>query len=178
MDDPDRQFWRERLRVPIWWHLGLLGFVVVFGTELAQIMTARWLQASTYVVLLALGELLLWRAGHGLVRVTASRIQVGGWQLQLSQVRSVEPLTGPAGHAALREGSEDVYRYVRGWVHGLVRLEVDDPQDQPVWLFSSRDPHRLVGALVTAREQALPGGTTGPGPVPVEHGAEGGTVQG
>jgi hypothetical protein len=155
----EERLWRERLRVPVWWHLGVVCFVAIFGTELAQIMTARWLQVLTYLILFALGELLLWRAGHGVVEVTDTRIRVGTWALPLAQIRSVEPLTGPAGYAALREGGEDVYRYVRGWVHGLVRLEVDDPEDVPVWLFSTRNPRALAGAVVRARERAVPGST-------------------
>jgi hypothetical protein len=37
---------------------------------------------------------------------------------------------------------------LRGWIPGVVRVEVDDPQDPtPYWLVSSRRPETLAQAL-------------------------------
>jgi hypothetical protein len=37
---------------------------------------------------------------------------------------------------------------LRGWIPGIVRIELDDPDDPtPYWLVSSRQPRRLAAAL-------------------------------
>lgn len=40
------------------------------------------------------------------------------------------------------------YLMLRGWVHGVVRVELDDPGDPtPYWLISSRRPQELAQAI-------------------------------
>lgn len=149
--------WNERLYVPWTWHAGLVVGTVLLGAEIAQALPPRpAVLALPFLALLALGEALFWRNGRTRVRIDAGTIEVGNWRLPLAQVRSVEPLQGRASTAALRRPDGTDYRLIRGWIHGLVRLEVDDPEDRPVWLFSTRSPEAVTAALVRARQAALP----------------------
>lgn len=150
--------WDERLTVPWTWHAGLLVATALLGAEVAQTLhSGPALLAVPFLAIAGFGELLLWRAGSSRVRIGAGTVQVGNWRLPLARVRSVEPLTGPAAVVALRTPEAGQYRLIRGWVTGAVRLEVDDPDDQPIWLFSTRRPQGFTAALVAARAATVPG---------------------
>ena len=60
------------------------------------------------------------------------------------------------------------YLLIRGWIPGLVRVELDDPDDPtPYWLVSTRHPVRLAAALSRGRVGAPPPSDTAP-PTPDE----------
>jgi hypothetical protein len=83
------------------------------------------------------------------VRVTGDVLQVGQATLARRFVGRVEVVDRRNKQAAL--GPElDPAAYVlhRGWVGPLVRVEVTDPDDPtPYWVFSVREPDRLLSAL-------------------------------
>jgi hypothetical protein len=158
MATPSRIYWNERMWAPWWWHVALVTLVALLGSELAQTFNRPVLQVLSYLVLLGFGELLLWRSGRCRVRIDDEFLEVGNWRLELARVTSAEPLTGPGAASALHASDDGEYRQVRTWLKSMVRLEVDDPDDKPTWLFCSRRPAELVGALVAARAAAVPGG--------------------
>jgi len=83
------------------------------------------------------------------VRVQDGELRVGTAVLPLRSVGRVEVVDRRDKQAAL--GPElDPAAFVlhRGWVGPLVRLEVTDPDDPtPYWVFSVREPDRLLAAL-------------------------------
>lgn len=142
----------EKLRVPLWWHALAVAFSGLFGGQLAALWHGNLsAQALVYSVVLGVAEIFLWRLGQGRILLAAGSLQVGNWRLPLTQVRTAVPLDAGDTRAALRWRGDGAYRYIRGWIATSVRLEVDDPDDAPVWLFSTRHPEVLTDALLRAR---------------------------
>lgn len=87
------------------------------------------------------------------IEVTESHVRAGRARLPLEVVSNVSTSTG-------REAFEErgvkldarAWMLLRGWIPGLVRVELDDPQDPtPYWLVSSRRPEELAAAINAAR---------------------------
>lgn len=148
--------YRERLRVPLWWHPLGVAVAVLLGAELAPALL-RYPAVALAGVLgcVLLAEVSLWRVGWGLVEVADGRLRAGDLRLPVAAVSAVEVL----GRAAARRPEVGgCYRFQRGWIGSALRVEVrDDPGEPPVWLVSTRHPDALLAALVAAREAAVPG---------------------
>jgi hypothetical protein len=88
-----------------------------------------------------------------LVEVTDVDFGAGRAHLPLAAVATVEAFEGAA--ATTERGTRldaRAYLLIRGWIPGVVRVELDDPNDPtPYWLVSSRHPRRLAAALLGAR---------------------------
>ena len=88
------------------------------------------------------------------VEVTDAEFGAGRAHLPLAIVKSAEAFEG--SEATAERGvrlDARAYLLIRGWVPGIVRVELDDPSDPtPYWLVSSRHPRRLAAAL--ARQTA------------------------
>jgi hypothetical protein len=86
--------------------------------------------------------------------VDGDALRVGTAVLPLKYVGRVEVVDRRDKQSAL--GPElDPAAFVlhRGWVGPLVRLEVTDPDDPtPYWVFSVREPDRLLAALPGGRQ--------------------------
>lgn len=87
------------------------------------------------------------------IEVTETELRAGRARLPLDVVAAVSPATG-------REAFEErgvkldsrAWMLLRGWIPGLVRVDLDDPQDPtPYWLVSSRRPEELAAAINAAR---------------------------
>lgn len=154
---------REQLSVPWWAHPVVLAVSVVLGLESAFLAggvgdQAVLRQGAVVVVFAALGELVVWRYGSRIVEVTggpAGTVRAGSWRLPVSRVRAVAVLDAAATKRELRNGDEAVYRCTRSWVPTAVLLDVDDPDDQPLWLVSTRHPHLLAAALADAAQEQV-----------------------
>jgi hypothetical protein len=87
------------------------------------------------------------------VRVVDGELRVGPAVLPLRNVGRVEIVDRRDKQAALGpELDPSAFVLHRGWIGPLVRLEVTDPADPtPYWVFSVREPDRLLTALATAR---------------------------
>jgi hypothetical protein len=87
--------------------------------------------------------------GRTRVQVDGGELRVGEAALPLRFVGRVEIVDRRDKQAAL--GPElDPAAFVlhRGWIGPLVRVEVTDPDDlTPYWVFSVREPDRLLAAL-------------------------------
>lgn len=138
----------ERLSVPWWWYLPTVALGVLLGAEVHMGYPGlrSWLGYAVCVPVLVAVPFLLGRAR---VRVADGELRVGRAVLPLRYVGRVEVVDRRAKQAAL--GPElDPAAYVlhRAWVGPLVRLEVTDPDDPtPYWVFSVREPDRLLSAL-------------------------------
>jgi hypothetical protein len=138
----------ERLSVPWWWYVPAVGLGVLLGAEvhMGYPGVRSWIGYAVFIPLLV-GALVA--LGRSRVRVDGGRLQVGAAALPLRFVGRVEVVDRRDKQAAL--GPElDPAAYVlhRAWVRPLVRLEVTDPDDPtPYWVFSVREPDRLLSAL-------------------------------
>jgi hypothetical protein len=145
----------ERLSVPWWWYLPVVGLGVLLGAEvhMGYPGVRSWIGYAVFVPLLVAAVTAL---GRSRVRVDGGELQVGSARLPLRFAGRVEVVDRRDKQAAM--GPElDPAAYVlhRGWVGPLVRLEVTDPADPtPYWVFSVREPDRLLAAL---RSQGLDG---------------------
>jgi hypothetical protein len=145
----------ERLRVPWWLWLPVLGLAAILATEL-------WLGAPgprawvPYVVLLPLAAAGVWWLGRITVAVTGGELWVDDAHLPVRFIADAIPLDA-AGKRELMGVSADPLAFVvqRPWIGGAVQVIVDDPADPtPYWLVSSRRPERLAEALRVARTRA------------------------
>ena len=138
----------ERLSVPWWWYVPAAGIGVLLGAELHMGYPGvrSWLGYAVFVPLLVIALVGLSRAR---VRVDGGTLTVGQTSMPLSFVGRVEVVDKRDKQAAL--GPElDPAAYVlhRGWVGPMVRLEMTDPDDPtPYWIFSVREPDRLLSVL-------------------------------
>ena len=138
----------ERLSVPWWWYVPAAGLGVLLGAEVHMGYPGlrSWIGYVVFVPLLV-GALVA--LGRARVRVDGGELRVGSRVLPLRFVGRIEVVDRRDKQAAL--GPElDPAAYVlhRGWIGPLVRLEVGDPQDPtPYWVFSVREPDRLLTAL-------------------------------
>jgi hypothetical protein len=94
-----------------------------------------------------LAEFFIWGIGRQMIVVADGRIRAGSWRLPLSQVRGVAPLSRTQMRDELRRRDPNVYRCTSPWISGGVLLDVEDPDDLPLWLLSSRHAERLAVAL-------------------------------
>lgn len=111
-------------------------------SEPAGIAVAVVLYGAIVVVLVATTPL---------VEVADAEFGAGRAHLPLAVVKSATAFEG-ADAVAERGVRLDARAYllIRGWVPGVVRVELDDPSDPtPYWLVSSRHPRRLAAALST-----------------------------
>lgn len=138
----------ERLSVPWWWYVPAIGIGVLMGAQihLGYPGLRSWIG---YAICIPLLVLVLFSMSRSRVRLAGGELRVGSAVLPLRHVGRVEVVDRPDKQAAL--GPElDPAAFVlhRGWVGPLVRLEVTDPDDPtPYWVFSVREPDRLVAAL-------------------------------
>ena len=83
------------------------------------------------------------------VVVTADSFAAGRARLPRALVAKAEGFDGR--EATAERGTQldaRAWLLLRGWIPGLVRVELDDPSDPtPYWLVSTRQPRRLAAAL-------------------------------
>jgi Protein of unknown function (DUF3093) len=138
----------ERLSVPWWWYVPAAGIGVLLGAEvhMGYPGVRSWIGYAVFVPLLVAALVAL---GRSRVQVDGGELRVGTAVVPLRFVGRVEVVDRRDKQAAL--GPElDPAAYVlhRGWVGPLVRLENTDPDDPtPYWVFSVREPDRLLAAL-------------------------------
>ena len=102
-----------------------------------------------YVVFVPLLVGALVALGRTRVRVADGELRVGRAVLPLRHVGRVEVVDRRDKQAALGpELDPSAFVLHHGWVGPLVRLENTDPADPtPYWVFSVREPDRLLSAL-------------------------------
>jgi hypothetical protein len=138
----------ERLSVPWWWYVPAAGIGALLGAEvhMGYPGVRSWIG---YVVLIPLLVGIVYTFGRTRVRVDGDELRVGSAVLPRRFVGRVEVVDRRDKQAALGpELDPAAFVLLRGWVGPLVRLEVTDPDDPtPYWVFSVREPDRLLSAL-------------------------------
>ena len=138
----------ERLSVPLWWYLPAVGVAVLLGAEVH--MGYPGLRAWIgYAVLVPLFVLAVFRMGRTRVRVEGGELRVGDAALPLRHAGRAEVVPKAGKQVALGPDLDPAAFLVhRAWIGPVVRVEVTDPDDRtPYWIFSVREPERLVAAL-------------------------------
>jgi hypothetical protein len=142
--------YRERLWPSPWVFLttalvipaSLLVFLPI--SEAAGVVVAIVLYGAIVVILIATTPL---------VEVTDAEFGAGRAHLPLAVVGEVTAFDREEARAerGVRLDAR-AFLLIRGWMPGLVRVDLDDPSDPtPYWLVSTRHPRRLAAALATAR---------------------------
>jgi hypothetical protein len=138
----------ERLSVPWWWYLLAIGVGVLLGAEIHMGYPGvrSWIGYATLIPLFVLA--LVW-LGRTRVQVAGGELRVGPARVPLRYVGRVEVVEKADKQLALGpELDPTAYLMHRGWVGPVVRVEITDPDDPtPYWIFSVRDPARIVAAL-------------------------------
>jgi Protein of unknown function (DUF3093) len=144
---------RERLRVPTWWWLLAAGFVLSLWLALGPALGPAGSGVAALAVAVASAWALL-SYGSVTVVVDGDGLNAGGAQLPLWAVGQVDALDGAAARAARGpEAGPSTHLLLRGYVDGVVRVAVADPDDATTsWVVSSRRPASLATALVRARD--------------------------
>ena len=113
-------------------------------SEAAGIVCAIVLYGAIVVILFATTPL---------VEVTDVEFGAGRAHLPLAVVHDARPVEGEEATAerGVRLDAR-AFLLIRGWIPGIVRVELDDPSDPtPYWLVSTRHP-RLLAAALAARK--------------------------
>lgn len=138
--------YRERLW-PAWWVFvstalvmpaSLLVFLPI--SPPAGVATAVVLYGAIVVVLLVTTPV---------IEVTDAELRAGRARLPRSVIRAVHAAEDADARAerGVRLDAR-AWLLLRGWIGGVVRVELDDPSDPtPYWLLSSRRPKELAAAL-------------------------------
>ena len=137
--------------MPWWWYVLAVAVGVLLGAEVHMGYPGVRSWIGYAVTIPALVGLLFW-LGRVRVRVTDGELRVGDATLPLRDVGRVEVVDPADKQAALGpELDPAAYLVHRPWVGPLVRVELtgpaDDPTRPPYWIFSVRQPRRLVAAL-------------------------------
>lgn len=144
----------ERLSPPWWAHPVVVLVAVMIALESSFLAVSLWGQALVVAGFVVVAELLVRSYGGKRVEVREGYVRAGDWRLPIGRVRGVAVLDADQMLAESRRRDDDVYRCTRGWVRTAVMLEVDDPDDLPYWLVSTRHPYLLAAALADASENA------------------------
>ncbi len=98
----------------------------------------------------------LYAAIVGVLVLTTATIEVSGTELKAGRARMPRSVVSrvqafEGAEATAERGvrlDARAWLLLRGWIPGVVRVELDDPRDPtPYWLVSSRNPSRLAAAL-------------------------------
>ena len=89
------------------------------------------------------------------VVVTDDTFSAGRAHLPRTAVEKAEPFEGPDATAERGTGLDArAWLLLRGWIPGVVRVQLNDPDDPtPYWLISTRRPKRLAAALSSERSE-------------------------
>jgi hypothetical protein len=108
--------------------------------ETVGVTVAAFMEAAVLVLLWVLAPT---------IEVTDTEFRAGRAHLPLEFVGAVDGYTGP--EATTQRGPKldaRAWTKFRGYVQGVVKVEVNDPQDPtPYWLVSVRRPDKFVEAL-------------------------------
>lgn len=134
--------------MPLWWYLPAIGVAVLLGAEvhMGYPGVRSWIG---YAVTVPLFIAALFWLGRTRVRMEGGELRVGDASLPVRHVGRVEIVPKADKQVALGPDLDpSAFLLHRGWVGPVVRVEVTDPDDPtPYWIFSVRDPGRLVTAL-------------------------------
>lgn len=145
--------YRERLYVPIWWWIGLLGIIALVVGQGAMMGTPWWL----WLLIAVIAPLLVWlmyRTGQERISVTEDAagnrtLHASGANLPFEVISRCTVVPATAKSAAMgRQLDPEAYVVHRGFVPTMAIVVLDDPADPtPYWLLSTRRPDELTDLL-------------------------------
>ncbi len=145
MPDADPLF-RERLW-PAWWVF--LATALVIPASLLVFLPISPVAGAAVAIVLYGGIVGVLLVTTPTIEVSTSELRAGRARLPRDVIARIDSASG-ADAVAERGVRLDARAWllVRGWVHDVVRVELDDADDPtPYWLLSTRRPAELVKAL-------------------------------
>ncbi len=166
--DAQTDRYTERLRGPLWWWLaaavltGVLGYEIRLGAH-----RAAWSWWAFPVIAVLLVAVLVSMSRRRVWVDVDGELHAGGARLPRSVIARGASVPPSAKSAAMgRQLDPAAYLVHHSWVHSMVLLVLDDPDDPtPYWLVSTRHPDKLLAAMGLADERL---GGTAEKPVRVE----------
>ena len=138
--------YRERLR-PAWWVF--LATALVVPASLLVFLPINPYAGIAVAVVLYGGIVAVLLLTTPSIEVDDEYLRVGRARIERRFLGEAVPSTGSEGFAE-RGPKLDARAYLvlRGWLPGVVRITLTDPDDPtPYWLVSTRDPEALAAAL-------------------------------
>lgn len=138
--------YRERLW-PAWWVFLATGLVIPASLLVFLPISVTAGYVSAIVLYGSIVAVLLLTAP--VIEVTDGMLRVGRARIERAFLGETTAHTGPEAFAE-RGTRLDARAWLklRGWISGVVRIELTDPQDPtPYWLVSTRRPDELAAAL-------------------------------
>ncbi|MFC4949694.1 DUF3093 domain-containing protein [Pseudonocardia sp. GCM10023141] len=138
----------ERLSVPWWWYLPVIGVAVLLGAEIHMGYPGvrSWIG---YAICIPVFVGALFWLGRTRIRVADGELQVGPARVPLRHLGRAEVVAKADKQQALGPDLDPAaYLMHRAWVGPVLRVEILDPADStPYWIFSVKDPERLLTVL-------------------------------
>jgi len=138
----------ERLGVPLWWWLPVLGVAALLAAEvhMGYPGVRSWLP---YLLLLPLAAAALIVLGRTRVRLAAGELWVGQAHLRTGFIGDVEVIAARDKRRVLGpELDPAAFLLHRAWIGPMLRVRLTDPDDPtPYWIFSVRRPEKLAALL-------------------------------
>ncbi|GAB3591042.1 hypothetical protein CFAEC_08080 [Corynebacterium faecale] len=149
-----RVIYRERQWVPWYWWLAMAGLVALLTAQFGLNRSDLWVYVPA-VVLTVIAVWVLLTMSNTIISVEedadGTRWLIAG-QANLPHDVVSRSLAVPATakrNAMGRQLDPAAFVVSHGWVHEMVMLVLDDPEDPtPYWLIGSRDPEALLRAFV------------------------------
>jgi hypothetical protein len=151
---PNEAPFDERLTVPRrWWLMALMG-VALLGVALAPLGPVAVLCGVAAGG--ALCAVALSTYGSARIRVAGGALIAGQARVPLSALGEARALDADEARAwRTHRADARAHMLLRAYIPTAVRIEVTDPDDPTPYLYlSTREPHRLTAALVSARPDA------------------------
>lgn len=138
----------ERLRVPLWWWLIALLFILTAAVAILAYVPPAVGFTVLGLLTLAVG-LLIFAYGHMAVRVSDGALRVGRNAVGGEWIGSAEALDRAASAHALSAGADTSdLLLTRPYIGELVRIHIADAADPHAhWLVSSRRAGKLAEAV-------------------------------
>ena len=143
---PNDSTYRERLWPAPW--VFIAAALVIPASLLVFLPISLPVGAAVAVGLYAaVVGVLIWTTAT--IEVTGSEFRAGRARMPRSVVARAQAFEGAEATAELGVRLDArAWLLLRGWIPGVVRVELDDPSDPtPYWLVSTRNPSRLAAAL-------------------------------
>ncbi|MGY5764398.1 DUF3093 domain-containing protein [Brachybacterium sp. DNPG3] len=149
----DAPAYRERLTPGIGTWVVLIAFGALFGVVIVPLSTI----ASVIVGVVGIGAMIAVGIGASpLLLVEGTRLSAGRASIDVAYLGEPETVEGEDWDRTMSTGFDPLAHHcTRGWIHGGLRVEVQDEEDPTTaWVLSSRAPADLALALRAARQRA------------------------
>jgi len=147
---PSTSTFRERLTPGPWMFVALLLLVPAVMLVMTPLNPALAVPVAVVLYLVIAASLVLLAP---VVTVADGVLTAGRARIPVAQLGPVEVLGEGSLREAIGPGADArAYLMVRGYIHGGIKVGVNDPADPtPYWVVTSRKPQTLSAAIEAAR---------------------------